>query len=103
MCLNSVGVWLGDFGSLKDYVRKVGLEGYQSLVMCLANEFCGGGCLGGTGQLEGSVGKVGQMQDDGYQSLADSGIAIVSELGGGWLGDSRSMKDYVRKVGQVQQ
>ena len=49
MCLNSVGVWLGDFGSLKDYVRKVGLEGYQSLVMCLANEFCGGGCLGGTG------------------------------------------------------
>ena len=36
MCLNSVGDWLGDFGSLKDYVRKVGLEGYQSLVTCLA-------------------------------------------------------------------
>jgi hypothetical protein len=39
------------------------------------------------------------VQDDGYQSLADSGIAMVSELGGGWLGDYRSMKDYVRKIG----
>lgn len=37
MCLNSVGDWLGDFGSLKDHVKKVGLERrYQSLVMCLA-------------------------------------------------------------------
>jgi hypothetical protein len=37
MCPNSVGDWLGDLGSLKDYVQKVGLEErYQSLVMCLA-------------------------------------------------------------------
>lgn len=48
--------------------------------------------------------KFGYMHDhDGYQSLTDSGIAMVSEFGGGWLGDSRSMKDYVRKVGLVQQ
>lgn len=36
MCLNLVGDWLGDSGSLKDYIRKVGLERYQPLVMCLA-------------------------------------------------------------------
>ena len=41
MCLNSVRGWLGDSGSLKGYVRKVGFERYQPIVMCLGTSSVG--------------------------------------------------------------